>query len=544
MRHKYLLLFCVLLCAAVCAQNKGSYGNDFSLGNKLLQENKFASALACFMRAYNVDSSSANINYKIGRCYLGIPGKKDMAVKYLEKAAKDITAQYDAANPQQTSAPQNAYFYLGMAYHYAGKFGEAINSFKAFRKYVLDKDSLAEIDHRIEQGSNARMFLMAPGKAKVINMGDSINSPYSAYNALVPADEASIIFTSDRPTGKEGEVHSYIYTSIRKNDSSWSMPQMFDKTLNGMVDNVSSFISADGQQLFIDGNNGKTSSVLTSFPEDTHWSAPEDPGGDINNPPTATNVCLSPDGTTLYFVSERPGGFGGKDIWRCVKLPNGKWSLAVNLGGTINTRYNEETPFMHIDGKTFFFSSEGHTGIGGYDIFFTQLLDNGNWVEPFNLGYPINTPHNETHFSLSADGKHAYLTSDRPGGKGAQDIYLVIMPGSSEKPLTVIKGAILLDGGKPLPDDVHILVTDNVTGEIVGDFKPVKSTGAFTIIVPPGKSYTLSYENGSKEFYNEIIEVPADAGYKEIRKALTLSPFTWKVTAIDTLSNGSQEEQK
>ncbi len=547
MRHIYLLLFCVLTYVSVCAQDKVSYGKDFTQGNAFLLKKKYAQALPLFVRAYNADSVSANISYKVGRCYLGIPGNKDKAVRYFEKAVKDISVKYDAANSMQTSAPRNAYYYLGIAYHSAGRFGEAINSFKAFRQFVVSKDSLAEIDHRIEQCNNARIFIMMPNSAKIINLGDSINSSYSDYNPLVPADEASVIFTSNRPTGvngKDGENHSFIYISYRKTDTTWTMAKLFDKSLNNMVDNVSSFITADGQQIFINGNNGKTSSMLSSFPGDTHWTIPEDPGGDINNPPNSTNVCVSPDGNTLYFVSDRPGGFGGKDIWRCVKLPNGKWSLAVNLGSTINTPYNEETPFMHVDGKTFFFSSEGHMGIGGYDVFFTQLLDDGRWVEPFNLGYPINSPDNETKFSLNIDGKHAYLSSDRPGSMGGDDIYEVIMPSSGEKPLTVIKGQIILEGNKPMFDGVHIIATDNVTGEIVGDFKPIKTTGVFTIIVPPGKNYTLSYQNNDKEFYNETIEVPADAGYKEIRKELTLSPFTWKVIAIDNSNNGGGKEQK
>jgi hypothetical protein len=545
MRYIYLLFFCTLTYTTACAQDKGTYTKDFDLGNGFLLKNNYAQALQCFSRAYTSDSSTANINYKIGRCYIGIPGKKDLAVKYLEKAAKNISAQYNMASASESVAPRNTYYYLGIAYHAAYKFGEAINSFKTYRQYVIAKDSIAEIDHRIEQSGNARMFVMAPNSAKVINLGDSINSGYSDYNALITPDESSMIFTSNRPTSAgatdNGGNNSSIYISYKKSDTTWAMAHLYNQTINSMPVNACSFISLDGQQLFMYGGNGITSSLFSSFMGDSQLNAPEALGGNVNTPPTATNVCISPDGNALYFVSERPGGFGGKDIWRCVKLPNGQWSLAVNLGSTINTPYNEETPFMHADGKTFFFSSEGHTGIGGYDVFFTQLLDNGKWVEPFNLGYPINTPGNETHFSLGSDSKHGYLNSDRPNGIGEQDIYEVIMPASGEKALTVIKGQIALDNGNVLPDEVHIVTTDNVTGQVVGDFKPVKSTGAFTVIVPPGKNYTLSYQNGSKEFYSEVIEVPDDAGYKEIRKALTLSPYTWKVTATDTPNNGKDK---
>jgi hypothetical protein len=547
MRHLYLLFFFTLAYVSACAQDKGTYAKDFTAGNEFLLKNNYGQALKSFKQAYASDSSNANINYKIGRCYIGLAGKKDEAVPYLEKAVKYILAKYNAASTTEVAAPRNAYYYLGIAYNAAYKFGEAINSFKTFRQFVTAKDSLAEIDHRIEQSQNARMFVMAPNSAKVINLGDSINSKYSDYNALVSPDESYLIFTSTRPISSVAtdgsENNAAIFVSYRKNDSVWGMPKAYDKTLNSMLYTECTFISQDGQQLFVYSGNGQNSMLFSSFMGENQWNGPEALGGNVNNPPTATNACISPDGNTLYFVSDRPGGFGGKDIWRCVKLPNGQWSLAVNLGGTINTPYNEESPFMHADGKTFFFSSEGHMGIGGYDVFFTQLLENGKWVEPFNLGYPINTPGNETHFSLGSDSKHGYLNSDRPNGKGGQDIYEIIMPASGEKALTVIKGQIALDNGNALPDEVHILTTDNVTGQVVGDFKPVKTTGAFTIIVPPGKNYTLSYQNGSKEFYNEVIEVPEDAGYKEIRKALTLSPFTWKVTAIDSSNNGTNHQK-
>jgi hypothetical protein len=540
MRHIYLVIFSALISSFAIAQDK-PYGSDFSQGNVYFLKKDYSLALKSFSAEYKTDTVSANLNYKIGLCYLHITGSKNLASHYLEKAVKDINVGYDPASNIQKFAPRQAFYYLGMAYHEAMKFGEAINSFKTYRQYITltAKDSLAELDHRIEECTNARMFIMVPNNARIINLGDSVNSGYSDYNAVVPADESSIIFTSSRPTsnnaqpGPNGEYHSYIYISSRKSDTTWTTAKMFDKALNGMMDNMSAYIAPDGQQMLVYGTNDNGSNIMVSFPgEDGHWEMPKDPGGDINTPAEGTNSCLSSDGNTLYFVSERPDGYGGKDIWRCVKLPNGKWSLAVNLGNVINTPYNEESPYMHVDGRTFFFSSEGHNSIGGYDIFFTQLLENGKWVEPFNLGYPINTPDNEVHFSLSADGKRGYLNSDRPGGKGNQDIYMVYMPQSGEKPLTVIKGQISIENGSSLPDDIHIVATDNVTGLNVGDFKPVKATGSYTIIVPPGKSYTLSYQNDDKEFYSEVIQVPADAGYKEIHKELTLSSVTWKVTAI------------
>ncbi|HTA83624.1 MAG TPA: tetratricopeptide repeat protein, partial [Bacteroidia bacterium] len=238
MRHIYLLFFSVLIYGTASAQDKGVSSGDFSAGNSLLLKNNYAQALQSFSRAYTSDSLNANLNYKIGRCYIGMEGKKELAVRYFEKAVKNITLKYNQASVTETAAPENAYYYLGIAYHAAYKFGEAINSFKTFRLHVVAKDSLAEIDHRIEQSENARMFTVAPNSAKVISVGDSINSIYSDFNALLASDESFIIFTSDRPVAgnnsdNNGNTAS-IYISYRKNDTCWGMPHLYDKTLNNM----------------------------------------------------------------------------------------------------------------------------------------------------------------------------------------------------------------------------------------------------------------------------------------------------------------------
>ena len=552
MRYIYCFILIVGGYTLSFGQNKEAYKKNFAMGNGFLQKNNYTQALHYFSLAYKADSSSANINYKIGICYIGIPGERVMAATYLLKATKNVAKQYDPNSDQQVSAPPQAYFYLGIADHEGFGLAEAVNNFKTFKTYITpgNKDSIALVDHHILQCNNAKLYIMAPSNAMVTDFGDSINSSYDDYSPLVSPDESYMMFTSRRPGGvskaalPNGDYHAYIYISYKRNDTSWTSPRLFDPNFNAMSDNVCSSISADAQTMLLWCSDNRGNFVYQTQYQDNNWGVMEDPGGDINMPSTATNACISPDGSILYFVSEREGGMGGKDIWRCVKLPNGKWSLAVNLGKSINTPFNEETPYMHSDAKTFFFSSEGHNSMGGYDIFFARSLDSGKWTEPFNMGYPINSPSNEMHFALSPDGKHGYYNSDRPDGHGGQDIYMVNMPHAAENPLTVIKGQILSADGSPIPDDIRIIATDNNTGQQAGEFKPVKMTGMYTIIVPPGKSYTLSYQNRGKEFYTETIEVPSDAGYKEIHKALTLSPRTWKVTAIDTTGAKHTQGQK
>ena len=184
--------------------------------------------------------------------------------------------------------------------------------------------------------------------------------------------------------------------------------------------------------LFRSYKNDKEGSIYYSKLDGDQWSygymLGTDPGDitDINTQYHEPSACLSPDGNTLYFVSDRPGGFGGEDIYRCVKLPTGRWSKATNLGPTINTEYDEDAPFMHPDGVTLFFSSNGHKTMGGFDIFFSVKSDSG-WYPPQNMGYPINTTDDDVFYVMSSDGKRAYFSSVRPEGLGEQDIYMVTL---------------------------------------------------------------------------------------------------------------------
>ncbi len=516
-------------------------GKNLPRCNKLLLKKNYSGALNLFLDAYAVDSMNSNLNYKIGLCYVSISGKGGMAVKFLENAVKNVTKEYDQNNNSEKSAPMLAYYYLGVACQLSYHFAEASTNLKIYKKSLpaTDKAQIEEISHRITQCNTARMFIMAPNNAKLINLGDSVNSKYYDDNPLVSQDGSTVVFNSRRSSNKntdamsDGEFHSRIYISYSKPDSSWSLAHLSGPNINSFIDNSVCSISGDGQVILVYCNDGKTGGLYQARMGDNDWDVPLKLASDINTG-NSTSACISPDGNSLYFVSDRPGGMGGKDIWRCVKLPNGAWSKSLNLGEPINSPYNEESPFMHGDGRTFFFSSEGHNSMGGYDVFFSQLLDSGKFSEPFNLGYPINTPDNELHFSLGSDGKNGYLNSDRSGGKGDEDLYRVIMPHASERPLTVIKGQILPAPGESLSDDVHIIATDNASNQEVGDFKPIKATGKFTIIVPPGRTYTLSYQDDDNEFYKEVIDVPNDAGYKEIHKELTLSPHPMKGSGSDS----------
>ncbi len=529
--RKYLtvLLSSLFIQVSIQAQDKSDYRQKFTEGNLLILEQNYVQALKNYLAAYNIDSANANINYKIGLCYLNTETEKNKALYYLEKAVVKTTKKYNDIDAVEKSAPITAFYYYGQALHLNYKFDEAIASYEKFKSFLSETqtDWLSKVAYEIEVSNNAKLLVAAPIRVNIDNLGDSINSPFPDYSPVLSADERTLIFTSRRPgsTGGdktiEDQFYEDIYIAYRKADSTWTMPVSISPNINTISHEASVGLTADAQTLLIyKGLNG--GDIYFSTLDGNQWSTPEPLGSNVNTSNWETSACLTPDGNTLYFVSDRKGGLGGRDIWKCVKLPNGKWSLAVNLGAPINTPYDEESPFIHPSGNLLFFSSKGHNTIGGFDIFFSNLGDKG-WEKPLNIGYPINTTEDDVFYVTSPDGRRGYYSSaSRPEGYGEKDIYMISIPTRKEEPLVLIRGNIAKKIGEELPPNLEIVATNNETGALVGTYHPLMRDGSFTIIIPPGSNYTLSYQNDGKEFYSESIEVPVGAAYQEIDKAVNL----------------------
>lgn len=530
-KYTFLLFIFILTGLSAKGQDKADYRSKFTEGNYLILEGNYPTALKNFLEAYQIDSTNANINFKIGFCYLKTVSEKSKALPYLAKAVQNTSKKYTDMEPREKAAPVNAYYYYGEALHLNYKFDEAIANYEKFKSFLKPNqaDMIRDIDRHIEISNNAKLLVSAPINVNITNLGDSINSPYPDYSPVISADENTLIFTSRRPgsTGgdktDDGEFYEDIYISYRKADSTWTTPVSISPNINTVTHEAAVGATADAQTLLIykDSNGGD---IYYSNLDGDNWTFPQQMGSDINSPGWETSACLSPDGNTLYFVSDRKeGGMGGRDIWKCVKLPNGKWSKAVNLGAPINTPYDEESPFIHPSGNVLFFSSKGHQSIGGFDIFFSTKNEEGKWEEPLNIGYPINTTDDDVFYVTSPDGKRGYYSSSsRPEGYGEKDIYMISIPERKEQPLVLIKGLIIPAAGTRLPNDLEIVATNNETGIVTGIYKPLQRDGSFTIIIPPGSNYTLSYQQDGQEFYSEIMDVPNDAAYQEINREVRL----------------------
>lgn len=552
---RYRIAFIVL--ASLCSTwlgaqpTPGQYGENFQQGLILIEEGNWPMALVYFQEAYKTDSSSANINFKVGEGLLNSASHKKDALPYLRRASKNVTRNYDPFAFQEKKAPEKAFYYLAQAYHYNYLFDSAIIYFESYKAILgtRDPEMTKEIDTRIGWCNNAKEFMATPLRISITNMGDSINTQYPEYGPVLSIDEQTIYFTSRR-TGDQmmdGSYYEDILMSEKKADGTWSSAHPVSLYINTPTNEATISLSTDGQTLFLyrDDNGGD---IYSSTTMNGDWQFPAPLGSDINTKYWETHATMSADGNTLYFVSDRPGGFGGRDIYRCVKLPNGKWSKALNLGPKINTAQDEDAPFIHPDQRTLFFASKGHKSMGGFDIFFAMKdEESGVWSEPTNMGYPINTPEDDVFYMTSPDGKRAYFSSVRAGGYGEKDIYMAELDQPIIQALTLLKGKIYNADGKPLTQKVEINVTNSLSGEIIGVYRPNARTGNFTIILPTGGTYLISYVVDDKEYANEVIDVPAGSEFTTIDRSVDLRDLILgKIRSdvpLDTGKSGGQHVQ-
>ena len=526
---------------------KRDYLKHFTEGNLLFLEGNYLMAVQSFEQAFAIDSSNSNINYKVGVCYLNLPAKKKKALPFLDMAVMQIAKNYDEDEPSVKGAPVDAIFYHGKALHYSGQFADAILEFEKYQKIIgtKNKEKAIEIARLIEMCNNAVEMSKHPENITITNLGDSINTEFPDYGPVVNADESVMMFTSRRPGGERGVDGAYfedIFISKRQSDGSWSKGTKLFSLVNTNSNEAVIGLSADGQKAYFYKDEDIYYSTLTG----ETWSALVPFGQEINSKFFESHISFSSDESTLYFVSDRPGGLGGKDIYRCLKLPNGKWSAPYNLGPGINTQYNEDAPYLTPDGKKLFFSSEGHSSIGGLDIFYSLLskdsADNTTYSKPISLNMPLNTADDDEFYIPTTSGIHAYFSSAREGGKGDQDVYIADLPKAIQlDPLVLLKGFVTYDGSHERPEKVEIRVFDYATNELVAICKPNATTGKYLMILNPGqlgKKYIIKYEATGFQVSMQTIDVLPGSAYSVIEREVELDFMNIESKSANSISMG------
>jgi len=368
-------------------------------------------------------------------------------------------------------------------------------------------------------------------KVVITNPGKEINSAFPDYAPVVSADGELLIFTSRRPvTDKEKEknkeskenIYSATYSKTRKK---WNKAIILGENVNEPGRHNSAIaISNDGQRMLlyrddVYGNGDIWESTLHG----KVWSVPAKLPEPVNSSSHESSASFSPDGKTIYFVSDRLGGHGGLDIWMCTQGEDSTWGKAKNLGTMINTSSDEEGVFMHPDGKTLYFSSKGHKSTGGYDIY-KSVCEKGKWSEPINLGSYINTVEDDVFFVLTADGKTGYYSSIKKSGIGENDIYIIKFIRTEKEigpALTLLKGTITDEiTGDSL--ESTIVIKDLEKNEVVTTINSNSETGKYLVSLPSGKNYGISVNSTGYLFHSANVNIPLSTGYQEIIKDIQL----------------------
>ena len=393
MRMLFLFASFCLLSSLILAQNVKV---DFNDGEFFLAEEDYEEALYAFGKVHNKGyQDNAYINYRMGLCLINIPGRKTEAIPYLEKAEQSISTSVKEGKFDEKDAPPDALLYLGNAYRINMEIDKAIEKYNAFAKYIDPKDVTlqAYVDQQIVACGNALVGTASPVEIRIGNLGQLQETHSSRYNMQVSGDLQTMIFMGKNP------FYNGIYVAV-KNGEVWSKPMNITPSVasDGNMDVVG--LSYDGKKMLLAVRDQFTSNIYVSTYENKRWTPAVSLGKPINSKYYEAHACFSPDGKSVYFSSNRKESMGGMDIFRSDQQENGTWGEPVNLGPGINTILNEEAPTMSPDGKRLYFSSQGHSTMGGFDIFYSELLADGSFHSvPVNLGYPLNTSDDDYTYS-------------------------------------------------------------------------------------------------------------------------------------------------
>jgi hypothetical protein len=539
MKRLFALIIGLVICLQLLAQqgdNKGSNHYLFTQANLMMHERYTDSALKTFLLIYKTDPDNANVCYYIGQLLLETPAHKADALTYLEKAASKVITKYIPDDPYERSAPPPTYYYFARALHLNYQFSDAIVNFNIFKKLLSKNDARQkDIDYWIQCCNNGTELMKTPVDCKIINIGDSVNSKYPDNSPVISVDEQELIFTSRRPGGmndstvkdSNGFYNEDIWMSYARNDGGWTKAKPVN-TINTGGNDAAISLSPDGTQLILyrDDGKGGNGSLYASNLKGLQWGYTNtidsaSPGAINSSGMSNPSACLSPDGMTLYFSSNRAGGMGGTDLYKISISDSGKWGQPVNLGPNINTEYDEDAPFIHSDDSTMFFSSKGHNTMGGYDVFMAKLDSGGIWGHVQNMGYPINTPDDDINFSLSADGRRAYYSSIQKGGYGEKDIYEVIFNNPVPvKRVAVLVGYIHTPDNSPLPNDILVSTGQTpVNAKTLIKTKVNPKTGKFLQVLRPNVTYNVVISSQGKDVFNQNFYLPADSSYFTLSRA-------------------------
>jgi outer membrane protein OmpA-like peptidoglycan-associated protein len=532
MNRHLITLFLLVFSFLANAQSMKSLLDQ---ADKSLSKGNLDKALTLYHQAEAISPQDPIVNLKLGQAYL-TSRVKHKALSYLEKAFE-----------LKPAIDPDIHFYLATSYQLNSRFKKAAFHFEQYK--IKNKRFATICSHKISECVLGDSLERYPLYCTIKVLDFPVNSSFQDYGALVDEDDNTLIFTSARDTSQlDSRYKSTYFEDIlisKKVGDVWSTPEKIGSNVNDVFHDAATYLSADGKTLFLYYEKGN-GDIYQSLWDGKEWQKPEPIPGLVNSVHWETSGYLAPD-RRLYFASDRPGGFGDLDIWVSEKKSDGSWGEPVNLGSEINTPADEDTPFVHEDG-TLYFGSNGHLGLGSFDIFKSEWKE-GKWQKVTNLGYPVNSPEYDSFFVLSKDKKRGYFSSVRADGLGEADLCMVTFfdpppppPVTEEKPVvaqretkpiedefvdtivtlqkdlglaTDLVGKVI-DSESTQPLKAEIILVDNKVNKIVARVYTNATTGDFKITIPHGGNYGINTSVEGYLFNSLNFEVPAFSEHQEL----------------------------
>lgn len=521
----------------------------FKLANEAIFEVRnpglnYKKALVKFEVAQQFNAKNAENNYRIGVCHANSTDPQK-SIPYL-KTAYSLDKACDPFLE----------FYYGYAMQLEGKFDDALKAYTAFEANYKKSDNFSKfVTLHVNECKNARTMVNTPVRAWVDNV-KSLNTQYDDYAPSISTDGGEIIFTSNRPNGHKanevGEFDSDIY-SATYDDGKWSKAEQVKGGVNTTSDDVSNNISFDGTKMLFHRSDEGQTDIYESKLKGATWSDAQKLHFQISS--TRANevyACYSTDGWSIYFARDNATRTSGFDImFSQMQSKIQQDYMAATMISEVNSPFNDGPIYLHIDGETMYLAAQGRASMGGYDIFVSKKIQ-GQWTKPENMGYPINTPYDDFFFASTANGKYAYISSNRDGGSGGYDIYKVTFWGAEKTPMVDVEDYLLGSVAMPIKDaqvegkvDVNrksftvfkgktidaltkraiesqIEIIDNTTGSVIETFTTNSVTGKFIITLASGKNYGIAVKADGYLFHSENFDIAKGAADNLVDKTIEL----------------------
>lgn len=499
--------------------------------SRFLQENFFHFADLVTDKLLSVNPKNGNYNYRKGFILLGMNKSPELALKHLEIAAGKTEINYDIYSPKETSAPIDVYYYIGVCHHRMGNLEKAL---EYYNKFINDTQKgstlIPNATRRIAQVASAKAMGIPSSNAVLLD----INSPFSELSPIISAEGKSLSFSSTRSRNDNSSaayvepmfnvLPADIYQTTKNKDGNWSSAQLFSMN-DKKTDEVLSFLSQNERALTYSSWNDPT--IYSSLFEQGAFTTPKQINLSVANgkekvAPYNMQFIVSTDGNTGFFVSNALSGKGGWDLFM-VEKKGDQWGEATNIS-MLNSEADEIAPFLSLDGKTLYFSSDNAQSVGGFDVFKATRDENGMWSKPTNLGYTVNSYSDEVGFSMIADGTKGYISSNRIGTTGMYDIFTVDIKENASG-ISVLDGRIVNTKGNAIPEQSYVTLRClNCTNTMETVIAPRMRDGEFVAALEQCKEYELAYYYGplTNKPYRNRFKTTCQTGFEWINKKVLI----------------------